>query len=54
MFGRTHSEETKDKIRLTKIGKEGPKKGIPRTDEVKKKISDTKRLNKLAKMEVTI
>jgi hypothetical protein len=38
--GRQFTEEHKKKISLANKGREGPHKGIPRTDEVKKKISD--------------
>lgn len=41
MKGKKHSEETKAKLSAAKIGKPGPNKGIPKTDEQKRKISET-------------
>lgn len=43
------SEETKRKIKAAAIGRPGPNKGIPRSDEVKRKIRETKKRNKNAR-----
>lgn len=44
-----HSEETKEKIRQSMIGKVGPNKGKVLSDEQKKKISDAIKGRKLSK-----
>jgi hypothetical protein len=42
MFGKSHSEEAKDKMRKAKQGKPSPKKGQPISEQQKQKLRDVK------------
>lgn len=44
--GHKHSQETKDKIRDKAIDRQSSRKGVVLSDEIKKKISETRILNK--------
>lgn len=43
MFGKHHTEETKEKIREKHMGMPSPRKGVELSDETKQKISETRK-----------
>lgn len=49
MLGKHHSEETRLKIGIGNKGKHSPLKGVPRTEETKRKISNAHKRRKLSR-----